>query len=190
MTGIPTVALIVAGTAAALLLALLILLRLQVNGRHPLLALGHRWTAAPASTSAGVLAMVAIAALSAFAAASQAPVHSTGGMEASAQPATYAFETDEDVAALRSYATAIDTPGHATKPAEPLPGVDQMISNLKARLDENPADVKGWKMLGWSYLNTGQPVEAARAYETAQKLSPADAEIEAALTAARSAAKN
>ncbi len=188
MPEIPAVAMIVVGTAATLLLALLILIRLRVNGHHPLLTLGRRWAAAPETTSAGVLALMATAALSAFAAVSEMPAQSTTGMAAHNPPAPSAFETDEDLAALRSYASTIDTPAHATAPAESLPGVEQMIAKLKARLEENPADVKGWKMLGWSYLNTGQPAEAARAYEAAQKLSPADAEIKAALSAALSAA--
>ena len=185
MTEIPAIAMIAVGTAATILLALLTLLRLQVNGRHPLLALGQRWAAAPETTSAGVLALFAIAALSAFAAVLDRPVQSATVMAAHTPPAPSAFETDEDLAALRSYASEIDAKPHATAPAEPLPGVEQMIANLKARLEENPADVKGWKMLGWSYLNTGQPAEAARAYEAAQKLSPTDAEITAALSAAQ-----
>jgi cytochrome c-type biogenesis protein CcmH len=165
------------------------LVRLQVNGRYPLLTLGRRWATAPRPTSAGVLALVALAALSAFAAVSEAPTQPPAGMAAHNTPAPSPFDTDEELAALRSYAAAIDAPAHATAPAEAVPGVEEMIAKLKARLDEDPSDVKGWKMLGWSYLNTGQPADAARAYETAQKLSPADAEIRAALSAALSAAQ-
>jgi cytochrome c-type biogenesis protein CcmH len=182
-------AFIIVGTAASSLLALLILLRVEINGQRPVLALTRRWVATPAPTSTVVLAIILTVAISAFAAitrtgaGTQAPESTT----AAAPPSHTAFDADEDLAALRTYATSIDTPPHATAPNEPLPGVDDMIAKLKARLDQDPADVKGWKMLGWSYLNLGQPTEAVRAYEAAQKLAPSDAEITAALTAAKSA---
>ncbi len=180
---------IVICTAASSLLLLLILLRLKINGQLPLLAMTRRWVTMPATTSTGVLALVAAVATSAFVATFE-PETGTRAPEnasASAPPAHTAFDTDEDLAALRSYASSMDAP-HASAPNEPLPGVDEMISQLKARLDENPGDVKGWKMLGWSYQNIGQVAEASRAYEAALKLAPADAEITAALAAVKSAA--
>jgi cytochrome c-type biogenesis protein CcmH len=42
-------------------------------------------------------------------------------------------------------------------------------------------------MLGWSYLNMDRPEDAAKAYETALKLEPGNAEIEKGLEAAKSA---
>ena len=65
----------------------------------------------------------------------------------------------------------------ATSESAALPDVDTMITKLVVRLEKQPNDVKGWKMLGWSYLNTARPEEAARAYETALKLEPGDNEI-------------
>ena len=62
-----------------------------------------------------------------------------------------------------------------------------MIAKLIARLEKEPNDVKGWKMLGWSYLNTDRPEDAATAYETALKLEPGDAETKKALDQAKSA---
>jgi cytochrome c-type biogenesis protein CcmH/NrfG len=180
---------IIVGTAASSLLALLILLRVEINGQRPILALTRRWIATPLPTSTLVLAIIFTIALSAFAAITRtgADTQALENTAAAAPAAHTALDTDEDLTALRTYATSINTPPQATAPSEPLPGVDDMIAKLKARLDQNPADVKGWKMLGWSYLNTGQPNEAARAYEEAQKLAPGDAEITAALTAAKSA---
>ena len=70
-----------------------------------------------------------------------------------------------------------------------LPDVNTMIAKLVARLEKQPNDVKGWKMLGWSYLNTDRPEEAATAYETALKLEPSDLEIKKALDQAKSAAR-
>jgi Tetratricopeptide repeat len=68
-----------------------------------------------------------------------------------------------------------------------LPGVDTMIARLATRLASAPDDAEGWKMLGWSYLNTGKSQEAVKAYETALKLKPDDADIKQGLDAAKSA---
>jgi cytochrome c-type biogenesis protein CcmH len=105
-------------------------------------------------------------------------------------PGHAAIDEDADLSALRSFAGSLD--GGATAPPEPaaatnLPGVDQMIDKLLQRLQREPGDVRGWKMLGWSYLNTGRAKEAAQAYETALKLAPADSEILAALETVRAA---
>ena len=70
-----------------------------------------------------------------------------------------------------------------------MPDVNTMIAKLVARLEKQPNDVKGWKMLGWSYLNTDRPEEAATAYETALKLEPSDLEIKKALDQAKSATR-
>ncbi len=66
-----------------------------------------------------------------------------------------------------------------------LPDVDTMISQLATRLAREPEDADGWKMLGWSYLNTGKSQEAVKAYETALKLKPDDADIKQGLDAAK-----
>jgi cytochrome c-type biogenesis protein CcmH/NrfG len=94
--------------------------------------------------------------------------------------------------ALRQYANTIDdkAQSNAVTPAKPeaatLPDVDSMISKLVARLEKQPDDVKGWKMLAWSYLNTDKVADATRAYETALKLDPNDPEIKKGLEAAKS----
>jgi cytochrome c-type biogenesis protein CcmH len=62
-----------------------------------------------------------------------------------------------------------------------------MIETLRQRLEREPGDVRGWKMLAWSYLNTGQPDQAEQAYETALRLAPTDSEITAALQSVRAA---
>jgi cytochrome c-type biogenesis protein CcmH len=68
-----------------------------------------------------------------------------------------------------------------------LPEVDVMIAELAARLKSNPRDVKGWKMLGWSYLNTDRAGDAVEAYERALKIERGDAEAEKGLAAAKAA---
>ncbi|MCB1484603.1 MAG: tetratricopeptide repeat protein [Hyphomicrobiaceae bacterium] len=73
--------------------------------------------------------------------------------------------------------------GTATNPS--LPDVDTMISRLAQRLETSPDDVKGWTMLGWSYLNTQRPADAVKAYEHALQIEPENAEIKQALSLAK-----
>lgn len=54
--------------------------------------------------------------------------------------------------------------------------VDEMITNLEARLAAAPTDVEGWRMLGWSKFRTDDYAGAATAYAQAAKLAPQDAE--------------
>jgi cytochrome c-type biogenesis protein CcmH len=50
-----------------------------------------------------------------------------------------------------------------------------MVQKLAARMEKTPDDVEGWVMLGRSYSVLGMHADAARAYERAVKLVPADA---------------
>ena len=54
--------------------------------------------------------------------------------------------------------------------------VQAMIGQLEAQLQSTPEDVDGWRMLGWSYFQTGRFAEAAGAYGRAAALDPADSE--------------
>ncbi len=58
-----------------------------------------------------------------------------------------------------------DTPSTAQ-----LPGVAQMVDELAARLEQNPHDFQGWRLLGQSYLAMGEYVEARRALREAWNL--------------------
>ena len=60
---------------------------------------------------------------------------------------------------------------------QPLDDVDTMISRLAARLEENPQDGEGFRMLGWSYLMTGKPELALAPYERALELLPNDSRV-------------
>lgn len=53
--------------------------------------------------------------------------------------------------------------------------VDTMIARLVARLEQNPDDGEGFRMLGWAYLMTDRPAEAIAPYQKAVALMPDDA---------------
>jgi cytochrome c-type biogenesis protein CcmH len=53
--------------------------------------------------------------------------------------------------------------------------VEQMVAQLADRLEKAPDDAEGWRVLGRSYSVMGRYPEAARAYERAAVLIPADA---------------
>ena len=63
----------------------------------------------------------------------------------------------------------IGTPKVPTDVAE-TPNVEAMVASLAARLQENPTDVEGWKMLGRSYLQLKDFSGAITAYEQAVNL--------------------
>lgn len=52
--------------------------------------------------------------------------------------------------------------------------VDQMINGLAAKLQQNPKDPEGWRMLGWSYFNRQRYQDSADAYGKAMALDPSN----------------
>ncbi len=48
--------------------------------------------------------------------------------------------------------------------------IEEMVKALDARLQENPNDREGWKMLGRSYMQLGNPAKAITAFEQAVAL--------------------
>lgn len=60
--------------------------------------------------------------------------------------------------------------------ASAQPDIDSMISSLEAKLKANPNDADGWRMLGWSFFETGRFAEAATAYRKATQLKPDNAD--------------
>ena len=57
---------------------------------------------------------------------------------------------------------------------------EDLIANLAARLQKNPDDAAGWRMLGWSYFNTQRHDKAAEAYAHAVALQGDDAAMQSA----------
>ncbi|WP_310533468.1 tetratricopeptide repeat protein [Novosphingobium sp.] len=53
-----------------------------------------------------------------------------------------------------------------------LDDVDTMISRLAARLEKEPNDGEGFRMLGWSHVMTGHPERAIEPYKRALALLP------------------
>lgn len=96
----------------------------------------------------------------------------------------------DSLARLKDYARSIGNEGASSTaaPSNLLPDVETMIHQLAARLETAPGDVKGWRMLGWSYFNTGRFELAATAYARALKLDPNSAEIKASYEEAKAKA--
>ena len=65
-----------------------------------------------------------------------------------------------------------------------------MIERLAARLETTPEDIKGWRMLGWSYFNTGHYEQAATAYARAVELDPNSAELKGSYEEAKAKASS
>ena len=63
-----------------------------------------------------------------------------------------------------------DGPAAPSVAGQPPASVNEMVESLAARLDENPDDVEGWKMLGRSYLVMGNFEDAVAALERAVEL--------------------
>lgn len=181
------------GTAATMLALVLLLLRSPDRGRRVVTTLAGRWVAAGSP-----IAGVTLAALTALAISCFAQVTTTGGIAASSPPAGPEVHAalaggdgaDPDLASLSAYANTIDGASPAGPPAATpanMPDVDAMIGKLAARLEQEPGDAKGWKMLGWSYLNTDRPAEAAKAYQKALAIEPDDQDSDRGLKAANAA---
>jgi tetratricopeptide (TPR) repeat protein len=96
----------------------------------------------------------------------------------------------EMLARLKDYTRSIGTQesGSAATAGELLPDVDTMIERLTARLETTPEDLKGWRMLGWSYFHTGYYEQAATAYARALELDPNSPEVKLSYEEAKSRA--
>jgi tetratricopeptide (TPR) repeat protein len=94
---------------------------------------------------------------------------------------------DGDLEHLADYARSIatDAPTHESADgnlqpdgSKLLPDVNTMIERLASRLETAPDDIQGWRMLGWSYVNTGRYGDASNAYAKAVALDPNSPEIQ------------
>jgi cytochrome c-type biogenesis protein CcmH len=94
------------------------------------------------------------------------------------------------LARLKDYTRSIGTeePAPIAAAGKLLPDVNTMIERLAARLETAPGDIKGWRMLGWSYFQTGRYKQAATAYARAVELDPKSAELKLAYEEAKAKA--
>ena len=67
-------------------------------------------------------------------------------------------------------------PHGSVKPDQPVATVEQKIAELEAKLKTQPNDPQGWRMLGWSYFETGDLMRSAAAYRKAAEIEPENAE--------------
>ena len=67
--------------------------------------------------------------------------------------------------------------------------IEAMVQRLADRLQKEPEDVEGWKMLGKSYTVMGRYAEAANAYSKAAMRAPRDAQVLADLADALAMAR-
>jgi cytochrome c-type biogenesis protein CcmH len=93
----------------------------------------------------------------------------------------------ETLARLEDYARSAGTEERVSKAAagKLLPDVNTMIERLVARLQTTPQDIKGWRMLGWSYFHTARYEQATAAYARAVELDPNSAELKLAYEEAK-----
>ena len=80
-----------------------------------------------------------------------------------------------DVASVKP-SVAAPAASATADPNHPQGDVGAMVSKLEARMKETPGNAEGWRMLGWSYLQTNRNAEAAAAYGKAAGLDPHNAE--------------
>ena len=59
---------------------------------------------------------------------------------------------------------------------EQAPSVDEVISGLEKKLQDNPDDAESWRMLGWSYFEVSKFAESATAMKRATSLDPKNPE--------------
>jgi cytochrome c-type biogenesis protein CcmH len=103
---------------------------------------------------------------------------------------SHSESNDEMLQRLADYAGSSETgePGSAAPADTMLPDVNTMIDRLADRLKTSPNDIEGWRMLGWSYFQTGRYQQAATAYARAVELDPRSAEFKRAYDDAKAKA--
>ncbi len=125
--------------------------------RRRLLAAGHipaeldrtMGQGALSGVALGLAAMVALAGAALYASMGRPDLAAPAGPQAAAPPA--APDAAPDAAAGE---------------------VAQLVAGLEQKLQTAPDDAEGWRMLGWSYFQTGRYGDSARAYAKAIALNP------------------
>jgi cytochrome c-type biogenesis protein CcmH len=90
-----------------------------------------------------------------------------------------AFRPSDSASSSAAIGAAPSTAAPGTPGGAALDDVDTMITRLATRLKTDTTDGDGFRMLGWSYVNTAKPVEAVTAYIRAEQLLPNRADVHA-----------
>lgn len=100
-----------------------------------------------------------------------------------AAPLAFALAVALGLGAIALYAKVNNFPWDNPLAAEALPAghgsmgeaasMDAVTKSLETRLQQNPNDLEGWRMLGRTYLINGNAAKAAASYEKANALAPA-----------------
>ncbi|WOE76162.1 tetratricopeptide repeat protein [Alterisphingorhabdus coralli] len=85
------------------------------------------------------------------------------------------------IAVFRPDSSDTNTAPIAANSSEQAPPVGEVIAALEKKLQENPDDAEGWRMLGWSFFETSRFAEAATAMKRATNLDPDNAEYHSML---------
>lgn len=99
-----------------------------------------------------------------------------------AAPLAFALAVLLTLGAVALYAQINNFPWNNPTAAEPLPpghgalseggSMEAVTAALEARLQKEPNDLEGWRMLGRTYLVSGNAAKAATAYEQANSIAP------------------
>jgi cytochrome c-type biogenesis protein CcmH len=125
----------------------------------------------PQQAAAAIVGVIVLGIVGVFALGDSSDMPSASPQSGSARPS--------GASAVDALATAMISEGAEGQSSSPsqarLGTVDEMIGRLVERLNRNPKDQEGWRMLGWSYFNTGRFAQSAAAYAKAIELDPQNA---------------
>lgn len=159
--------------------------------------LDRHQSAGPGRTSKMVPAgfgLFAVALLVVWSGTGAAPAGSTRAPDGGAFERGGIAGMDAEISRIENYLASVGRAPSGNEAPAPqsrqggLPDVETMIGGLKKRLEAEPGDVEGWRTLGWSYLNTGRPAEALKAYEKALAIAPDREDLKEGVRSARAAA--
>lgn len=135
-----------------------------------------------------LMACLLVAGIGAAASYLMHPSQATGSGGAMSPSLSRSGSDGEMLARLKDYRRSIGTEESKAATGTLQPDVNSMIEKLAVRLEATPADIKGWRMLGWSYFHTGRYEQAADAYARALQLDPNSAELKRSYEGAKAKA--
>ncbi|MCP5087291.1 MAG: hypothetical protein GY952_10870 [Rhodobacteraceae bacterium] len=124
-----------------------------------------------AKRSVWLITVIVVAALCAIGGASLILTLGWPGTQAKTQPRLSLLEEVTSLKSLNGYQS------NQALSATSVGEVEPMIKALASRLQQNPDDAEGRRMLGWSYFSTERYGNAAQAYRQAAELQGDDADL-------------